>query len=163
MEDNAPYLVVREIEETEFIELYTSGSTEEGKRIEDDNYEVSDSASGWSDEDSDTDFDLLESNWFPSLGRNSIIEYLDDDDSDDESQQMRDTRSPFADMISSVEAIIEESDDSEDEMEDILEEIGYTSRKRSSPGKTVSHRRSKVQKPNSPTSTVAIEVTYVQL
>jgi hypothetical protein len=160
MEDSTPY---REIEETEFIKLYPSGTTEEGKYFEDNNYEVSDSESGWSDEESDTDFDLLESHWFPSLGRNSVIEYLDDEDSDDESQQMSDIRTPFADMISSVEAIIEESDDSEDEMEDIMEEIGFFSRKRSSPSKKVSQRKSKVQKPNSPPSTVAIEVTYVQL
>jgi hypothetical protein len=158
MEDNVPYLVVREIEETEFIKLSPS------EQSEDTNYEISDSESGSTDDESETDFDIYESHWFPSLTRGSIIEYLDDNDFEGDMDNLGTPTAPFQNMISAVDAIIEESSDSDDddEFDDFVAKASST-RKRGSPEKNWSRRRSKAQKPNFPTETVEIEVIHVQL
>ena len=79
MDDNVSYLVVREIEETEYVRLFPSNGTSEQRYEEDTNYEISDNESySEEDTDSDTDFDVYESHWFPSLTKASYIEYLDD-------------------------------------------------------------------------------------
>ena len=164
MEDNAPYLVVREIEETEYIRLFSTNLPSEVKYEEDSNYEISDDESYSEETDSDTDFDVYESHWFPSLTRTSYIEFLDDNAFDEDKDSFDSAHPPFENLISAVDAIIEELDDSDYDMEDIDESLAGVSSgvKRGSPEKNWPRRRNKAKRPNSDADNVEIEVHYVQ-
>lgn len=164
MEDNAPYLVVREIEETEYIRLFSTNVPSEAKYEEDSNYEISDYESYSEETDSDTDFDVYESHWFPSLTRTSYIEFLDDNAFDEDMESFDSAHPPFENLISAVDAIIEELDDSDYDMEDIDESLAGVSSgvKRASPEKNWPRRRNKAKRPNSDADNVEIEVHYVQ-
>jgi hypothetical protein len=164
MEDNAPYLVVREIEETEYIRLFATNVPSEKKFEEDSNYEISDDESYSEESDSDTDFDVLESHWFPSLTRTSFIEFLDDSAFDDGMDSFDSAQPPFQNLISAVDAIIEELDDSDYDMEDVDDSLSGVSSgiKRGSPDRNWPRRRNKAQRPNSDADNVEIEVHYVQ-
>ncbi|KAI9286006.1 hypothetical protein BC943DRAFT_322325 [Umbelopsis sp. AD052] len=166
MEDNAPYLIVREIEDTEYIQLFSNNVPSETKYEEDSNYEISDDDESYSEEsDSDTDFDVFESHWFPSLTRTSYIEFLDDSAFDEDTESFDSAHPPFQNLISAVDAIIEELDDSDYDMEDADNLLSGVSSgmKRSSPDRSWPRRRNKAQRPNSDADNVEIEVHYVQL
>jgi hypothetical protein len=167
MDDNVSYLVVREIEETEYVRLFPSNGTSEQRYEEDTNYEISDNESySEEDTDSDTDFDVYESHWFPSLTKASYIEYLDDNSFNENMGGFGSANLPFQNLISAVDAVIEELDDSDYDMEEDVDEFmsGTSSgRKRASPERAWPRRQRKAQRPNSDADNVEIEVHYVQL
>ncbi|KAI9499691.1 hypothetical protein BDB00DRAFT_795149 [Zychaea mexicana] len=67
------------------------------------------------DRDEDEDQEILHDHWFPSLLHRSIIEFLDDDDGDDDIYMMD---HPFDMLTSNESAVIVEQGDQDDEDED---------------------------------------------